>query len=96
MSNFFFLISEIMSATLNGKVLVDRSLQGKPRNYQDQILWSRELQKEINEELLKIWEHTQNLQIKFDILSTIFLNPIFNIFETLTLIHGRRAPRPIF
>lgn len=43
-----------MSATLNGKVLVDRSLQGKPRNYQDQILWSRELQKEINEELLKI------------------------------------------
>ena len=49
-----------MSATLNGKPLVDRSNMGKPRNYQDQILWSRELNKEIKQGfpklITRIWE----------------------------------------
>ena len=36
-----------MTSTLNGEKFVDHSNRGKPRNYQDQILLSREFRKEI-------------------------------------------------
>ena len=36
-----------MTSTLNGHKFVDHSNRGKPRNYEDQILLSREFKKEI-------------------------------------------------
>ena len=72
----------IMSATLNGKPLVDRSSMGKPRNYQDQILWSRELSKEIKESFWKL----KNDSKRFEIFVWSFWNFFLAIYWTVKLL----------
>ena len=58
-----------MSATYNGYTLVDRSKCGLPRNYTEQIIYSRELYKEIihglkDEELNKEWDIAEHIHQK--------------------------------
>ena len=53
-----------MSAIYNGYTLVDRTKCGKPRNYSEQIIFSKELYKEIihglkDEELNKEWDRKE-------------------------------------